>query len=40
MAGAHGADDDGRAGQRIAGVVLAAGAGTRFGGPKALATHP
>jgi CTP:molybdopterin cytidylyltransferase MocA len=25
---------------RIAGVVLAAGAGTRYGGPKALATHP
>ncbi|KDP89893.1 hypothetical protein W824_10230 [Clavibacter cf. michiganensis LMG 26808] len=24
----------------MAGVVLAAGAGTRFGGPKALATHP
>jgi CTP:molybdopterin cytidylyltransferase MocA len=24
----------------VAGVVLAAGAGTRYGGPKALATHP
>ncbi|PPF52872.1 molybdopterin-guanine dinucleotide biosynthesis protein MobA [Clavibacter michiganensis] len=40
MAGSRGADDDGRAALRIAGVVLAAGAGTRFGGPKALATHP
>jgi molybdenum cofactor cytidylyltransferase len=40
MAGTRGADDDGRAALRIAGVVLAAGAGTRFGGPKALATHP
>jgi CTP:molybdopterin cytidylyltransferase MocA len=33
---------DGRsdpAARRIAGLVLAAGAGTRFGGPKALATH-
>ncbi|MBF4624542.1 NTP transferase domain-containing protein [Clavibacter sp. VKM Ac-2872] len=40
MAGSRGADDDGRSATRIAGVVLAAGAGTRFGGPKALATHP
>jgi len=34
------ADDDARPALRIAGVVLAAGAGTRFGGPKALAAHP
>ncbi|WP_435079211.1 nucleotidyltransferase family protein [Clavibacter michiganensis] len=40
MAGSRDADDDGRSTKRIAGVVLAAGAGTRFGGPKALATHP
>ncbi|WP_317232589.1 nucleotidyltransferase family protein [Clavibacter capsici] len=40
MAGSRGADDDERSARRIAGVVLAAGAGTRFGGPKALATHP
>ncbi|MBF4631988.1 NTP transferase domain-containing protein [Clavibacter michiganensis subsp. phaseoli] len=40
MAGSRDADDDGRSARRIAGVVLAAGAGTRFGGPKALATHP
>ncbi|MBP2458639.1 molybdenum cofactor cytidylyltransferase [Clavibacter michiganensis] len=40
MAGSRFADDDGRPSPRIAGVVLAAGAGTRFGGPKALATHP
>lgn len=39
MAGSRGADDDGSSATRIAGVVLAAGAGTRFGGPKALATH-
>ncbi|MWJ83815.1 nucleotidyltransferase family protein, partial [Clavibacter michiganensis] len=40
MAGSRFADDDGRPSARIAGVVLAAGAGTRYGGPKALATHP
>ncbi|OUE21920.1 Nicotine blue oxidoreductase [Clavibacter michiganensis] len=40
MAGSRDAHDDGRSATRIAGVVLAAGAGTRFGGPKALATHP
>ncbi|MFT2705870.1 nucleotidyltransferase family protein [Clavibacter zhangzhiyongii] len=40
MAGSRGADDDARPAARIAGVVLAAGAGTRYGGPKALATHP
>ncbi|MFT2711408.1 nucleotidyltransferase family protein [Clavibacter sp. Sh2126] len=39
-AGSAGATDDRRPGTRIAGVVLAGGAGTRFGGPKALATHP
>jgi CTP:molybdopterin cytidylyltransferase MocA len=39
MAGSRDADDDERSARRIAGVVLAAGAGTRFGGPKALATH-
>ncbi|MBM7027004.1 NTP transferase domain-containing protein, partial [Clavibacter zhangzhiyongii] len=32
--------DDDRSDGRVAGVVLAAGAGTRYGGPKALATHP
>jgi CTP:molybdopterin cytidylyltransferase MocA len=40
MAGSRGADDDARPAARIAGLVLAAGAGTRYGGPKALATHP
>ncbi|MFT2693264.1 nucleotidyltransferase family protein [Clavibacter zhangzhiyongii] len=40
MAASRGADDDARPAARIAGVVLAAGAGTRYGGPKALATHP
>ncbi|WP_052129284.1 nucleotidyltransferase family protein [Clavibacter michiganensis] len=40
MVGSRDADDDARPARRIAGVVLAAGAGTRFGGPKALATHP
>lgn len=39
MAGSRSGDGD-RPADRIAGVVLAAGAGTRFGGPKALATHP
>jgi CTP:molybdopterin cytidylyltransferase MocA len=34
------ARDETDAAPAIAGVVLAAGAGTRFGGPKALATHP
>lgn len=38
--GSRDAADDGRPAAGIAGVVLAAGAGTRFGGPKALATHP
>ncbi|WP_317230377.1 NTP transferase domain-containing protein, partial [Clavibacter sp. MX14-G9D] len=40
MAGARGADDDDDCAARIAGVVLAAGAGVRFGGPKALAARP
>ena len=40
MAGARGADDDDDRAARIAGVVLAAGAGERFGGPKALAARP
>ncbi|RII90866.1 nucleotidyltransferase family protein, partial [Clavibacter michiganensis] len=31
MAASRDADDDGRSARRIAGVVLAAGAGTRFG---------
>jgi CTP:molybdopterin cytidylyltransferase MocA len=38
--GARGASDGDRSAAPIAGVVLAAGAGTRFGGPKALAAHP
>ncbi|MDQ0742756.1 CTP:molybdopterin cytidylyltransferase MocA [Clavibacter sp. B3I6] len=39
---AEAGDAGGSAGRsaRVAGVVLAAGAGTRYGGPKALATHP
>jgi len=40
MAEAGGGEGDAGLRARIAGVVLAAGAGTRFGGPKALATHP
>jgi CTP:molybdopterin cytidylyltransferase MocA len=39
VAASRSADDDARPVDRIAGVVLAAGAGTRFGGPKALAAH-
>jgi CTP:molybdopterin cytidylyltransferase MocA len=38
--GSAGTNDDDRSDGRVAGVVLAAGAGTRYGGPKALATHP
>jgi len=40
MAEAGGGEGDAWRRARIAGVVLAAGAGTRFGGPKALAPHP